>query len=95
MLETVINPSGKGCLNKENILAFLQSFRKRPGMYVSMPEDYGIVTSFLRGYMYCCYLQGYPCTTDFSEFPKSDERNAITSFIDCLILHVKAIRHQF
>ena len=83
--EIVVNPQGMGELNKENILAFLHSFKARTGMYVSEPKNYDMVASFLRGYMYCCYLHGYTSIVDFGDFPRNDNEDAASKFIDFLI----------
>ncbi|MBC2255432.1 hypothetical protein HCB46_08115 [Listeria ivanovii] len=85
MKETKVTPIGMGILNKENILEFLLSFKKRTGMYVKQPDNYELVTEFLRGYMYCCYLQGLKCMPDYNS-----SSNDITEYIDSLIQNVES-----
>ena len=58
MSKIIIEAEAKSEISRENILKFLYFFQKRRKMYGSNPENYDIVTSFLKGYMYCCYLHG-------------------------------------
>ena len=71
-------------INKENILEFLNSFKKRPGMYVDKPDNYDVVTSFLLGFLYCCFLHG------FHYRPEIIEKKSIPDFIDNIIREIEA-----
>lgn len=65
MSEMYSKPIGLGKeISRENILEFLNSFKERTNMYVPQPDNYDVVTSFLWGYLYCCFLHGYQSLLD-------------------------------
>ena len=76
-------------ISKENILEFLNSFKKRTGMYVDKPDNYDVVTSFLCGFLYCCFLHGFHYCPDIIEINNSAQ-GRIPDFIDNIIQEIES-----
>ena len=74
-------------ITKEGVLEFLESFRKRTGMYIPKHDDFDVVRSFLWVFFYCCFLRGF----DYHYSYETDSKT-VSQHIDCVIREIEALK---
>lgn len=44
-------------MTSKMIIDFLLWFQKSPSMFIAEPDNYTMATSFIDGFLYCCFLE--------------------------------------